>query len=215
MWGLCLRIVTLLGAVILVSGCAAVSNLKGATLIYSREMTDREGKDTVFRAYRIADPTLFEAEHINETVNYAGANLEFERPTYLLVFQSLPGPSISHTADLSLALPLLTRELCGDRPVVKAERELDWGSGNRKIYVECEPLAAGQEVASRDTAAVGSVPSAGSGSAAVPDPDYVLNYRVLYDFNGDAPNARVSILPDGTRIVEIQKRVSPQGVRDL
>ena len=41
-----------------------------------------------------------------------------------------------------------------------------------------------------------------SKSVALPDPDYVLNYRVIYDMNGDEPNARVSISPNGTRSVE-------------
>lgn len=197
-------ILVLMGTALVVSGCQAVSNLPGATLIYVREMTDLEGQETLFRAYNIANAPLYEAENVEASVNYAAAKFNFESPTYLIVFKSLSGISISHTSDLSLALPLLARELCGDRPVLRTERELDWGSGNRNIYVECQTLPIGQDVASSDsTAVVTSMEGEGvSKSVALPDPDYVLNYQVIYDMNGDEPNARVSISPNGTRSVE-------------
>ena len=198
-------ILVLVGTALVVSGCQAVSNLPGATLIYVREMTDLEGQETLFRAYNIANPSLYEAENVEASVNYAAAKFNFESPTYLIVFKSLSGVSISHTSDLSLALPLLSRELCGDRPVLRTERELDWGSGNRNIYVECQTLPTGQDVASSDSSAVIRPGEGGSRSAILPDPDYVLNYRVIYDMNGDEPNARVSILPNGTRRVEVSR----------
>ena len=202
MRGLGSAIAALLGAALLLSGCAAISNLPGAILIYTREMTDLEGQDTVVRGYLIADPDLFETENIDESVNYAAAKLDYATPTYLLVFQSLPGPSISHTSYLSLALPLLAQELCGERPVTKADRELDWGTGNRNIYVECQPLPAGQDIASADVSAAAAPPSEDRARAVLtPDPDYILRYRVIYDANGDTPNASVSILPSGQRIL--------------
>ena len=39
--------------------CSAASRVPGATVVYTRVMTDQDGELTPFRALRVADPDLF------------------------------------------------------------------------------------------------------------------------------------------------------------
>ncbi|MGB1156109.1 MAG: hypothetical protein ACPG42_04770 [Alphaproteobacteria bacterium] len=182
----------IVGAILV--GCAATTPYHGTTILYSRIMTDAEGYKTPFRAYAITNGRMYVGENVDRDQNYAAAKLDFSMPTFLLTFQSLPGKSISHTTELSKALPLLARELCRERPVNAIERELDWDTGERKVYVECQGLFG----ESYDLGGDGS--STVIRSAQV-DETYELRYRVVFDRNGDPVDARVTVRPDGTRSV--------------
>jgi len=183
------------------AGCGATSDVPGAAVVYTRVMTDQDGELTPFRALRIADPDRFLRMGIDESTNYAAAKMDFVLPTFVIVFSPLPGPTITHTKDLSKAIPLLARELCGDNPISGIERELDWDTGERNIYVECRALFG----RSYDLDENGEEDQdAGEGNelrAARIDPDYALRYRVIYDRNGDPSDTFVTLSPDGSRDV--------------
>jgi len=181
---------------LLVLGCAATSPYAGANLLYSRVMTDSDGKQTPVRGYMVTNPPAFIDKHVDREENYAAADLDFIMPTFLLTFNALPGQSIAHTRDMSKAIPLLAREMCGDNPISLIERELDWDSGERKIYIECQAVFA-KKYDLDDDGEVSVV------RASKVDEDYVLRYRVVFDSNGDSVNARIAVSPDGSRKVEL------------
>lgn len=176
-------------------GCAVTTPYHGTAVLYSRVMTDAEGYKTPFRAYAVTNGRMFVGENVDRDLNYAAAKLDFSMPTFLLTFQALPGKSISHTSELSKALPLLARELCRDKPVNAIERELDWDTGERRIYVECQALFSENYDLNEET-------TGGVIRAARIDETYELRYKVVFDRNGDPVDARVTLRPDGTRLVE-------------
>lgn len=176
------------------AGCGATSSVPGAVLVYTRVMTDREGELIPFRAHRVSDPDLFLEAGSDAATNYAAVELDYVLPTFMITFTPLPGPTIRHTKDLSKALPLLARELCGDNPVSGIERELDWETGERNIYVECQALFGESYDLDAD-----SEPPTVRGTEI--DPNYSLEYRVIFDRNGDPPETIVTLSPDGTREV--------------
>ncbi len=171
--------------------CAASSPYYGADLVYARVMLDSDGKQTPVRAYFLRDAHAFERNYVDPDVNYAAAKLDFIHPTYMIVFNALPGASISHTRDLSKAAPLLGRELCQTGSVGQITKEMDWNTGERKVYVECESLSARYDL-NQD----GELASA---RASTIDETYVLNYRVVMDTNGDEAGTKIAIYPDGRR----------------
>ena len=174
-----------------VLACGASSPYFGADLIYARVMTDSEGKQTPVRAYFLRDANAFERNYVDPDVNYAAAKLDFIHPTYMIVFNALPGGSISHTRDLSKAAPLLGRELCKTASVGQITKEMDWNTGERKVYVECEGLTARYDL-NED----GELTST---RASTIDDSYILNYRVIMDTNGDEPGSVIAMHPDGRR----------------
>lgn len=186
--------------ILALAGCSAASRVPGATVVYTRVMTDQDGELTPFRALRVADPDLFVSQGIDESTNYAAAKLDFALPTFVIVFSALPGPTITHTRDLSKAIPLLARELCGDNPISSIERELDWETGERNVYVECKiPSGLSDDV--DDEAADEDEENVAALRWSKVDPDYTLRFRVIYDRNGDPSDSFVTISPDGTREV--------------
>ena len=60
--------------ILALAGCSAASRVPGATVVYTRVMTDQDGELTPFRALRVADPDLFVSQGIDESTNYAAAN---------------------------------------------------------------------------------------------------------------------------------------------
>lgn len=191
--------------VVALAGCSAASRVPGATVVYTRVMTDQDGKLTPFRALRVADRVAFVTKGIDESTNYAAAKLDFELPTFVIVFNALPGPTITHTKDLSKAIPLLARELCGDNPINNIQRELDWETGERNVYVECKAPSGRSDDLDEEAAAAEKEEENAEDAAALRwskvDPDYRLRFRVIYDRNGDPSDSYVTISPDGTREV--------------
>ena len=184
----------LMGVALWLAGCAAVSTVPGATLIYSRMLTDSEGRKTAFTAHDISNPDHFAQFGIDVDENYAAAGLGFVLPTYMIVFKPLPGKSIKHTKDLSKVVPLLARELCDENAVGSIQRELNWETSERNIYIECQALFG----LNYD---LGGENSESATPAAEVDPQYVMEYRVIFDTNQDPINATVRVLADGTRTV--------------
>ena len=176
------------------AGCTAVSTVPGATLLYTRILTDSEGKKTAFRAHDISNPDQFSQFGIDPEENYAAAGLEFVLPTYMIIFNPLPGKSIRHTKDLSKVVPLLARELCGENDVGSVQRELNWETSERNVYIECQALFGLNYN-------LGGTSSASRPSGTKVDPEYVMEYRVIFDANQDPMNATVKVFPDGKRTV--------------